>query len=442
MSSDNDDKWPDGAKKAITAQFLGFFMDAYDLMLVTAMLPILAKVFASPTVSALTAYLTVLAGYAVSLLFRPVGSAIFGNFGDKIGRRKTIIYTITGFSVMSALTALIPTYAAIGVWSFIIFTIFRMIQGIFIGGEYAAGHPFAMEFAKKNRRGLVSGIVQSGFTWGVALSGFIVTGFYHLFGPTGMLDVGWRWAFVTGLIPFVIVIFIRYFMPDSPLFEEIKNENKIEKVPFFTIFKPPVLYTFLQVFVLMVGLFFSSWSMFNATTGILTGAGLTAGDAALWYAIGGIFAAISAISWGFASDFIGRRRAFLIGAIITFVLSIPVYYFLYTAAHEKNYLYLVFAVLLEGLLTQWVWGLVPAYLSERFGTQRRASGVGFGYSSGLFVSGWMPIFMMLLVGPFKGIQGTNLWFTAAFFLLLASILYGIGAYIGPETKDIDLRKIN
>ncbi|MEM0078461.1 MAG: MFS transporter, partial [Thermoplasmata archaeon] len=153
MSSDNDDKWPDGAKKAITAQFLGFFMDAYDLMLVTAMLPILAKVFASPTVSALTAYLTVLAGYAVSLLFRPVGSAIFGNFGDKIGRRKTLMYTITGFSVMSALTALIPTYAAIGVWSFIIFTIFRMIQGIFIGGEYAAGHPFAMEFAKKNRRG-------------------------------------------------------------------------------------------------------------------------------------------------------------------------------------------------------------------------------------------------------------------------------------------------
>jgi len=436
-----DNEWPKGARKAITAQFLGFFMDAYDLMLVTAMLPILAKVFASPAESALSAYLTVLAGYAVSLLMRPVGSAIFGNYADKIGRRKTLMITITGFSVMSALTGLIPTYAAIGIWAFVIFTVFRLIQGIFIGGEYAAGHPFAMEFAKKDRRGLVSGIVQSGFTWGVALSGFIVVGFYHLFGSAGMYSVGWRWAFISGLLPFVIVIFIRYFMPDSPLFTEIKEENKIEKVPFFTLFKKPVVYTFVQVFVLMVGLFFSSWSMFNATTGILTNAGLNAGDAALWYAIGGVFAAISAILWGFASDFIGRRRAFIIGAIATLIAAFPTYYFLYISALDKNYIWLIFAVLFEGLFTQWVWGLVPVYLSERFATQRRASGVGFGYSSGLFVGGWMPIFMILLAGPFHPIEGDNLWFMAGFFLFLAAILYGIAAFLGPETKEVNLREI-
>jgi len=439
--SSKDSGWPRGARKAITAQFLGFFMDAYDLMLVTAMLPVLAKVFASPSESSLTAYLTVLAGYAVTLLMRPVGSAIFGNYADKVGRRRTLMITITGFSILSALNGLIPTYAQIGIWAFIIFTIFRLIQGIFIGGEYAAGHPFAMEFAKRNRKGLVSGIVQSGFTWGVALSGFVVTGFYSLFGETGMYDVGWRWAFISGLIPFVIVIFIRYFMPDSPLFEEIKEEKKIEKVPFFSIFKKPVVYTFLQVFVLMVGLFFSSWSMFNATTGILKGAGLTGEEAALWYAIGGVFAAISAILWGYASDFIGRKKAFIIASIVSFILAIPVYYFLYVSALNKNYLWLLVAVLLEGWMTQWAWGLVPVYLSERFATERRASGVGFGYSSGLFVSGWMPIFMMLLAGPFKPIEGENLWFMAGFFLALGAVLYGISAAIGPETKDLDLREV-
>jgi len=208
-ATDLEDKWPPGAAKSITGQFLGFFMDAYDLMLVTAMLPILEKVFAPPTMSSLTAYLTVLSAYAVTLLMRPLGSAIFGNYADKIGRRNTLMITITGFSVMSALNGAIPTYQAIGIWALITFVIFRIIQGIFIGGEYAAGHPFAMEFAKKSRRGLVSGIVQSGFTWGVALSGFIVTGFYNFFGPTGMYEVGWRWAFVSGLIPLAVALIIR-----------------------------------------------------------------------------------------------------------------------------------------------------------------------------------------------------------------------------------------
>ena len=440
-ATDLEDKWPPGAAKSITGQFLGFFMDAYDLMLVTAMLPILEKVFAPPTMSSLAAYLTVLSAYAVTLLMRPVGSAIFGNYADKIGRRNTLMITITGFSVMSALNGAIPTYQAIGIWALIIFVIFRMIQGIFIGGEYAAGHPFAMEFAKKSRRGLVSGIVQSGFTWGVALSGFIVTGFYAYFGPQGMYEVGWRWAFVSGLIPLAIALIIRYLMPESPLFIEIKEENKIEKVPFFSIFKKPTVYTFLQVFVLMVGLFFSSWSMFDATTGILHGAGLSAGEAAFWYAIAGVFAAISAIVWGFVSDYIGRRMAFLIGAGVTLVVAFPTYYFLYISALYKNYLWLPFAVLLEGWFTQWVWGLVPVYLSERFATQRRASGVGFGYSSGLFVSGWMPFFMDFLVGPFRPIEGNNIWFMAGFFLFLAAILYGAAAYIGPETKGISLREV-
>jgi len=222
---------------------------------------------------------------------------------------------------------------------------------------------------------------------------------------------------------------------------EIKEEKKIEKAPFFSIFKKPTVYTFLQVFVLMVGLFFSSWSMFDATTGILTGAGLSAGEAAFWYAIGGIFAAISAITWGFVSDYIGRRTAFLIGASATLVAAFPTYYFLYISALYKNYLWLAFAVLLEGWFTQWVWGLVPVYLSERFGTQRRASGVGFGYSSGLFVSGWMPFFMDFLAGPFRPIEGNNLWFMAGFFLFLGAILYGAAAYIGPETKGISLREI-
>jgi hypothetical protein len=84
-------------------------------------------------------------------------------------------------------------------------------------------------------------------------------------------------------------------------------------------------------------------------------------------------------------------------------------------------------------------GLVPVYLSERFATQRRGSGVGFGYSSGIFISAWMPLYSIPLYGVFYFIEGTNIWFTAAFWLILAGIVYGIAAAIGPETIGIDLR---
>ncbi|MGC8607213.1 MAG: MFS transporter, partial [Vulcanisaeta sp.] len=146
------------------SQFVGFFLDAYDLTFVTAMTTILAAVLMPPTLSkSVVGYFLTLLGYAFTMIARPVGSAIFGNFADKIGRRDTLMITILGYGIMSAVTAAIPTYAQIGWVAFWIYAAIRFILGIFVGGEYAAGHPFAMEYSAPRWRAVFFFVLTSVF---------------------------------------------------------------------------------------------------------------------------------------------------------------------------------------------------------------------------------------------------------------------------------------
>ncbi len=388
---------------------MGFFLDAYDLTFVTAMTSTLAAVLLPPTLSKeVVGYFITLLGYAFTMIARPLGSAVFGNLADRWGRRDTLMMTIVGYSTASALTAAIPTYAQVGWAAFWIYSALRFILGVFVGGEYAAGHPFAMEYSAPRWRGLVSGIVQGAFSWGVALGGFVVAAFTAYFGQAAMQAYAWRYVFLTGLIPAVIALYIRFAMPDTPVFSEAKNKGQLEKVPFFSLFRPPALWTFLSVFVFMTGLFFSSYSLFYFATGILEKAGLAQGAASYYYGVSGVIAAIAATLWGFSSDFLGRRKALVIAGVVSAILAIPAFYVWYLGAATNDVALLYLGAALAGWLTQWPWGLVPVYLSERFATQRRASGVGFGYSSGIFISAWMPLYSIPLYDLFKPIEDGNM----------------------------------
>ncbi len=120
--------------------------------------PVLAKVLLPPE-SPLLATFNIILSYSLTIIFRPLGSAIFGNLGDKIGRRADLIITVIGLGLASALTSALPTYAQVGILSFILFVLVRVLVGIFAGGEYSAGHPFAIEWTPYKWRGLVSGFI-------------------------------------------------------------------------------------------------------------------------------------------------------------------------------------------------------------------------------------------------------------------------------------------
>ncbi len=156
-------------KMAMASQFLGFMLDAYDMAMVLVMAPILVKVFVSPKGSAAWQYIVIVFSYSITMASRPIGSAIFGRYADKIGRRFLLVLTIGGVGVMSLLGGFLPTYAQIGVWSYVVFCLLWLFMGVFFGGEYAVGHTFAIEYAPQKRRGPLAVSFNQASRWATCL---------------------------------------------------------------------------------------------------------------------------------------------------------------------------------------------------------------------------------------------------------------------------------
>ncbi|MCH1771228.1 MULTISPECIES: MFS transporter [Metallosphaera] len=422
--------------KAVSSQFVGFLLDSYDLTMILSIAPILAKVLLPPE-SPLLATFNIILSYSLTIIFRPLGSAIFGNLGDKIGRRADLIITVLGLGLVSALTAALPTYSEVGILSFVLFVLLRVLVGIFAGGEYSAGHPFAMEWTPFKWRGLISGFVQGGFSFGAALAAVVEGAFVGIYGLKGVEDFAWRYVFLTALAPAVIALAVRLSMKETPVFQDVKNRNMVRKSPLTDLFRKPYRRDFFQVMVYMTGMFFYAYSLFAFVPAILEHAPsvFSLQEAESIYSYGTYAAFAGAVMFGALSQYLGRRRLTLIWVFITLILSVPVYYLLFTSAKSGNVIGASLASMLIGIITQAPWGIIPIYLSERFKASMRASGVGFGYSSGIFVGGWFSIYVELMHEYlFKGIDTPeNVWFSTAALLILGAIFVGIGQYLGPET---------
>ena len=365
-------------KLAMASQFLGFMLDAYDMAMVLVMAPILVKVFASPKGSAAWQYITIVFTYAITMAARPIGSAFFGHYADKIGRRFLLVLTIGGVGVMSLIAGFLPTYAQVGVWSYVIFCVLRFFMGCFFGGEYAVGHTFAIEHAPQPRRGTIGGFIQSGFPLGYVLASLVFALISFLTSKAAMAQYGWRIAFMTGVIPVFLALYIRSNLHESPEFEKAKATGKIEKAPFFSLFRPPQLWEFLQVFVFMTGLFLTAYSLYGFLPQILTlnGRGFNTTTYSLIYGFALFMAFLGYNFYGWISDRTGRKALTQWYSVFLVIFGIPVYYVLYHAALERNLGMAIVGTTMAGMLNL-AWGIIPAYLCERFPTKRRAAGSGF-----------------------------------------------------------------
>ena len=282
-------------------------------------------------------------------------------------------------------------------------------------------------------------MVQGGFSFGAALAATVEGVFISIYGVTGVEQFAWRYIFLTTLIPAIIALAIRLTMEETPVFEDVKQKNLVRKTPFFDLFKMPYLKDFLQVMLYMTGMFFFAYSLFAYVPTILkyppSVFASNQAEANFIYTIGTFGAFAGAVFFGALSQYVGRRRLTLIWAILTFIIAIPIYYLLISSAEAGNVALTTLASIIIGIITQGPWGIIPIYLSERFKASMRASGVGFGYSSGIFIGGWFSIYVPLMHQYlFKAIDTPkNVWFSTAVLLMIGAVLVGIGQYIGPET---------
>jgi MFS family permease len=419
-------------RKAVWGAFVGFFVDMFDVYLPIVVLAPATIYFVSSDLSAPATAIVSGSIFAATLVGRPLGAIIFGHFADAIGRRRTTIISITGFGVCTLLMALLPGYQQWGVAAVIALIILRLVDGAFIGGEYSAANPLAMEYSPKEKRGLYAGIIQSGYPLAFAAISAITAVLLFLLPADGLnspyVQWGWRIPFFIGaVLAFVMAAYFYFFVDESELFEASGGTES----PLKTLFSGENLKNFLQVFVLMSGF----WLSLNTVSAVLPGllrsqVGLSNTNVTITLVIAYITVALAFVGAGVLSQRIGRRTLLMwLGGLMA-VVGTFLYYLLIGTAPDN----LLMVILLTTIITVLVssnWGLATSYINERFHTSVRASGFGIGYSLAVILPSFYAFYQAGLAAfmPFE--------YTVLVLLVIGGLLILGGAAWGPETKDVD-----
>jgi len=420
------------ARRAIWGAFIGFFVDNYDIFLpIIALAPAMAY-FIPKTIDPTTGAIASAMIFATTLIGRPVGAFIFGHFADTIGRKQTTIISVTGFGVVTLFIALLPGYEHWGAAVIYIFIALRLVDGIFLGGEYTSANPLAMEHCPQPKRGLYGAVIQSAASLGTAAIS-LVTLAVLLVLPAGGPDApyvqwGWRIPFLVGAaMAFGLAIYYQRSVEESEMWRKSSHTTS----PLKTLFQGENLKSFLQVFTVMTGF----WLSLNASLAVMpallaTQMGVRGTDLTIALVIAYVVLAIVYIIGGAVSQRIGRRNYLMVMSALSAVLGTYFYYQLINTA-PGNFAKIVLLSTVTTVLVVAPGALGTVYINERFRTGVRASGFGLGYSLAIVLPAFYVFYQAALANimPFK--------YTVLVLVIVGALLIFIGAAWGPETKDVD-----
>src|ERR1051326_2414659 len=302
-------------RKAVIASTIGTTIEWYDFFLYgTAAGLVFGKLY-FPNQDLLTATLLAFGTYFIGFIGRPIGAAIFGHYGDRIGRKATLIATLLCMGIATFLIAFVPTYASIGIWGAVILTILRMIQGIGVGGEWGGSVLLAMEWSRTHgQRGLVASGPQFGVPAGLFLANLSILAFSTLSGDQ-FATWGWRIPFAISIVLVGIGLWIRLGILETPVFRKLLENDKIEKAPIVEVIRRQPREIILSALLRMAEqapFYIFTAFIFSYATGTLK----MSRDFILFAVMAA--ACVSFISIplsGHISDRIGRRKMYLIGAV-------------------------------------------------------------------------------------------------------------------------------
>ncbi len=417
-------------KKIAIGSFLGWSLDGYDIVLMLLVIPSISQLF-FPSEDPVFSILATFASYTVTLIMRPLGSVIFGIYGDKFGRKKSMIITILGFSVATFAVGLLPTYAVVGVLAPILLIMVRLIQGVFAGGEWGSGAVLTIESVPKQKRGLLSGFLQSGFSFGFLLAAISFQIITIIFPGPLFEEFGWRILFFTGIIPGFVALFVRISMDESPLWIKKRKEDGLEKTPLRSLVFGMHKKEFLLCAAIMTGLVYMYHGSISILPTYLEQFGnfdkeqialiMICATASSW--IGMIFT-------GWLSQKIGRKKSMLVFVSASMLVSIPL-----ASAILDNLYGLVLYVIVFAFVVSTASGPIPAYFSERFPTQIRNSAAGFSYNAGLIFGSWSPLIALYLM---SSVSTQMIPVALGINIMIGAVILIIPTLLSRETRDVDL----
>ena len=418
-------------RSIVFGSWLGWSLDGYDLVLMLLVIPLISTLFfpaEDPTFSILATF----AAYIITLIMRPFGGAFFGNFGDKHGRKKAMIVTIMGFSVATAATGLLPTWQMVGFMAPILLIALRFMQGFFAGGEWGSGAVITMETTPKEKRGILSGFLQSGFNFGFVLASVVFFTTVSAFPEEQFVDMGWRVMFFTGIIPGLVALFVRFRMNESEVWLAKQKKEKTKSPLKKLLSSKDGRKRFIFSLILMTGLMYAYYTSIGFYPTFLQNyVEIEKSEVSMLMIIGTTTSLFGQIFTGYLSQKYGRKKTIAFFAIAAILIAIPAFYGLYNAdsvLERASYTIILIIVATTGF------GPIPAFLSERFPTEVRNSASGFIYNGGLIFGSWAPLIAVTMIS-----NGAELIpILLGINVIIGSIVILIGAKINPETKDVDI----
>jgi MFS family permease len=419
------------ARRAIWGAFIGFFVDNYDIFLPVIALAPAITYFIPKTLSPTTASIASAMIFATTLIGRPLGAFIFGHLADTVGRKRVAVISVLGFGVITLLIALLPGYDTWGEAVIYIFIALRLVDGIFLGGEYTSANPLAMEYCPKEKRGLYGGVIASAASLGTAAISLITLAVLLVI-PAGGPDApyvqwGWRIPFFVGAImAFALAAYYQRSVDESQMWRKTEHA----KSPIKALFQGENLRSFLQVFTLMTGFWLSLNASLAVLPGLLVSQMHVTGTNLTFVVLGGVY-----VLGGALSQRIGRRTYIMSASVVSAVFGTFCYYQLLNTEPGNMPLILLLATLVV------VFVVAPGatgtvYITERFQTGVRATGFGLSYGLAIILPAFYVFYQAGLANfmPFK--------YTVLVLVVVGAAFIFVGAAWGPETKDVDFESMS
>lgn len=383
----------------ITASTLGTAIEWYDFFLYNFFAATIFAPLFFPNLDPVTGILASFTTYYIGFLARPIGGAFFGWFGDRIGRKSTLIVTLILMGVATVLIGAIPTYKSIGFVAPLLITILRFLQGAGVGGEWGGSVLLSLEYGDNRRRGFWASWPQTGVPVGLALAAIALLICKALFPGEAFLQIGWRIPFFLSALLILVGFFIRMRILETPEFTRIKQEQRVAKAPL-----GEVIRHYWKEIILSALLRSGEQAPFYLFTTFVLSYGATTLKIPVNTLYTGIILAalIAFVTMPFASylsDIVGRKRWFMLASLGMAIYAYPFFLLLETKNSVLVVLALVGAI---SIFHASLYGPEAAFISEHFSTRLRYSGASLGYQlASLTAGGPAPIIAVLLLAAYK-----------------------------------------
>jgi MFS family permease len=387
-------------RRAIVASTVGTTIEWYDYFLYSTVTPLVFAQLYFPSSDPLTSQLNAFGVYFVGFIARPIGAAIFGHYGDRIGRKAALIASLLLMGLGTFLVALVPGYGSIGIAGGVILSILRFIQGVGVGGEWGGSVLLSMEWGRHRQRGFNASWPQFGVPAGLLLANLAVLIFSVISGPD-FINWGWRIPFLLSIVLVGVGLWIRLGILETPTFQRLLAERRVERAPVAEVIRRHPKEIILAALVRLseqAPFYIFTAFVFTYAAGQTSVLGFDRNFILVPVLVASVLGFIMIPLFGYLSDVFGRRPVYMLGAVLT-----GIYGFVYFGLLDTKAAALVFIAIAISLIPHDMqYGPQAAMIAESFPARLRYSGASIGYQlSSIFAGGPAPLIAVYLFGLYK-----------------------------------------